>query len=1451
MIGFLRLLLGYIFFTPTQADPIALGALGAWTIFEPDLLVALVAANWDFRKNFEAPVQDRFGPPIVEIEKVHQNLTDVCLWIGTTHAQASIGISTAIDMMFGLTGHQPVVGLIGASTSSVSAPIATVSSAQKVPQISFSATSAALSNKASYPFFLRTLPPDSKQASALFNWLLTFEVQQATVIYSRETYGEALWAKMQEERHGSSVQISGKSIRDMSGNAFSLMEAQRVVTQTKEIGAKFIVLCLSSSMLLDFVNVMKDEGMLGSGWQVIGSDSCSALPRLDSQVLPAGFMYFDFVAKGALFSKFEELWKKLDLQDIVGFEASKRFQLQDMRMPLDNASIQRLLTPPVEISTYAAFAFDAYYAFLIAINSLLHQGEDASSIKGDLLLQTLLRTNFTGVSGDVRFDEKTGDRILSYELWNLQSSSSTLHARVVAEFSSALGTFTFRDGEEVTWIGGSKGKLPPFSLSECNPGFFYSRMTRRCMPCQKGQYCKNNTIYLCERGHFAKESASDKCTPCAPGSHAPDVGMVECIDCIPGFYANNSGSEQCDKCDTGKYMNASGGTACTECGLGQITKGEGSTSSSDCRCNEGNFMCPSSGCMKCPDSLNCTGEGAPQQKAGFWTSPNSSQDVRCEYSVLRCRNERECPAGPIGTCSEGREGLACNYCLANHYPSDGVCLECVEQDIVPTLLLFCGAALLLLAIFSSSTTERLNLLTAAAVTSQVIMAVQALASIRELAVNWPYPVRRLIDLTRLLTLNFDIIRLGCIYGTDSPALKFLSQLLVCPIGCAGFFLLGFLQGKLCGRPVPLDRTLSRCGMLLFALFLSITLRNLLPFQCAPNPDGSTSMVSHPGIICYASEDHVVLLILALVGLLQPLSVLCWATFATITFPARVASGRGLRLVNRYRFLFHRFKPSCFYYGLFLLYRNGLIALLPVVFVEVPELQVPLMGALLLISMALQSRKYPWRTAQANHIELLLTGFLLVILLAAAPLLDVDQATSAETLGWLLCVPVIGLVLPGLFALSIPIWLYLKPTQKFGIFLCHHKAGAGSLCRLIKILMSRHSKAKVFLDCDQLENLDFLFDVVRSSTKSIVVVLTPELLKRVWCAGEIATAYKNSITTVPLLCDGFRPMGESLQVLASFWGPEQMQMLANHGISLVDVQNAYLWMQQELSPLRLPRFGRVWRREAVVVDLLQRCELPSSSTSAQIIAEGKHYNPNGARILITSCITDAEALSTCEAFQCMLQAQLHVECAVAQSSRQMERWRPRAYYLVVLLFRGVFQDQRLGRILSCAFDESCERNLEVVTVIADTHFDFVGLNMSVSQQDSWSQVKQEEKEENTQMTQAVYKRLLNVIALPFSPLASDGLQRKQVAEISSRFHRYKDLTTATIRDAEDDQVVVTSSQALSENESCMSPGVEHFSGSSQPESPECPYLLTTTSFPSELSEMEGDTTKDSESDAFSM
>ena len=128
-------------------------------------------------------------------------------------------------------------------------------------------------------------------------------------------------------------------------------------------------------------------------------------------------------------------------------------------------------------------------------------------------------------------------------------------------------------------------------------------------------------------------------------------------------------------------------------------------------------------------------------------------------------------------------------------------------------------------------------------------------------------------------------------------------------------------------------------------------------------------------------------------------------------------------------------------------------------------------------------------------------------------------------------------------------------------------------------------------------------------------------------------------------------------------------------------------------------------------MLNRCGLPlpsglrrltsSHSLSAQALI------PARARILITSSVADAECLSACEAFQLMLQAYLQVECVVVHGSRQMVSWKPWAYYLVILLFRGLFRDPGFERILAAAF-KARGRRLELVTVLADSHFDFPSL-----------------------------------------------------------------------------------------------------------------------------------------------
>lgn len=153
-------------------------------------------------------------------------------------------------------------------------------------------------------------------------------------------------------------------------------------------------------------------------------------------------------------------------------------------------------------------------------------------------------------------------------------------------------------------------------------------------------------------------------------------------------------------------------------------------------------------------------------------------------------------------------------------------------------------------------------------TGQLIMALQALGSIRELSIQWEEPVKTLINLTKILMFDFDFFRSSCFFGFDSPTLYFVSRLLTCPLACLLLVCIWILN-KIRGRPKPFNVVMNQCGLLVFAFFLSITRTTLIPFQCVPNPNGSSSMLLHPGIIC-GSGGHSLFAVLAVVGLLADL-----------------------------------------------------------------------------------------------------------------------------------------------------------------------------------------------------------------------------------------------------------------------------------------------------------------------------------------------------------------------------------------------------------------------------------------------------------------------------------------------------------------------------------------------------------------------------------------------------
>ena len=110
-----------------------------------------------------------------------------------------------------------------------------------------------------------------------------------------------------------------------------------------------------------------------------------------------------------------------------------------------------------------------------------------------------------------------------------------------------------------------------------------------------------------------------------------------------------------------------------------------------------------------------------------------------------------------------------------------------------------------------------------------------------------------------------------------------------------------------------DRILNSQGMVVLVVYISLALSVALPFQCVPNPNGTDSLATNPAVVCWDSEVHGALAGLGAVGLLcYPVAILTMVIYITIRQPALIASGQGLMLVRRFRWLFNLFTPERFY-----------------------------------------------------------------------------------------------------------------------------------------------------------------------------------------------------------------------------------------------------------------------------------------------------------------------------------------------------------------------------------------------------------------------------------------------------------------------------------------------------------------------------------------------------------
>jgi len=118
--------------------------------------------------------------------KIGYDIRDTC---NSVELAAQYALSYIVDEDYYVGGKSNLVGVIGGARSSVSTLVNNILSTEYIPQISYSASSAALSTSWKYPSFLRTVPSDTHQATAIVDLVRFFGWSYVSAFAIDDDYG--------------------------------------------------------------------------------------------------------------------------------------------------------------------------------------------------------------------------------------------------------------------------------------------------------------------------------------------------------------------------------------------------------------------------------------------------------------------------------------------------------------------------------------------------------------------------------------------------------------------------------------------------------------------------------------------------------------------------------------------------------------------------------------------------------------------------------------------------------------------------------------------------------------------------------------------------------------------------------------------------------------------------------------------------------------------------------------------------------------------------------------------------------------------------------------------------------------------------------------------------------------------------------------------------------------
>lgn len=545
----------------------------------------------------------------------------------------------------------------------------------------------------------------------------------------------------------------------------------------------------------------------------------------------------------------------------------------------------------------------------------------------------------------------------------------------------------------------------------CQPGTHKrSKGPQRCERCPEGRSA-NGTGHVecdaCARGRFTVFSRveqvglfgelqeygeSGSCEACPTGTYSSKEGQRQCTVCPPGQFTASVGSTECELCPRGFYSSTPSATACIACGQGYTTMDKGSQKLDACVCPVGERRMDNGLCKVCDEYLRCPNSTTVLLEPGYYMPDDSSRTVE-RLNVYKCMSKEFCPgqttsADPV--CGQGshRTGINCGLCEDGYYMSEDVCEECGEGGSNALFLLGCGIGFVVCFIVhmawnssKSAHVEATEGVLASVTFGLTLGFMQSLGVFSHLGFEWPNEFKDILQFVDIFLFDLSILKPACMIP-QSLASAYVTKLSV-PIYFSLMFFtfnpLSVLLNKLTGGRTAIaswEGIWNSLGMVIQALYISVASSTLSLVECYPSPNGQQTVRGYPYAECDSNEFYAMIPVFVLGVLLYIVGIFSLFCYLAYAAPNQYDD---IKFRTKVRFLVFKFRANMWWYGLTLMTRSFLLAMVAVVFPDHAFNQFIAMNCILVTGTVVHLLLSPYSDRFANILELIELAVLLAIM----------------------------------------------------------------------------------------------------------------------------------------------------------------------------------------------------------------------------------------------------------------------------------------------------------------------------------------------------------------------------------------------------------------------------------------------------------------------------------------